>query len=313
MSYCAFGYRLESDRPLPELPTIADEAAPHFTILWCDSLPIPDTLSWTLVWPELQSEPQVAFARDARYRYLRFENCASVRMTDAQIEIATLSGDAPSVRHLLLDFILPLALASGGETVLHGSAVDVDGHALVFIGDAGSGKSTIAAALAAHGATVLADDGVLLQPRDDGAYAVPSYPGLRLWPDAARRARTRGFSTMPIASGSRKRRLVPSAGVAGAAVLPVAGVYCLRIGDGAPVFHRLSTRDAALEVIRHAFTPDVFGRTALLSHLDRAEYWARRLDMWTITAGRDLSALDSLARRVTGHAAGLAARRIDSR
>jgi hypothetical protein len=313
MRYCAFGRIIESERPLPELSPAGALTGPCWTIAWRDRLDLPDDLGWHAVWPELQSQPEVAFARAGRFRYLRFEHSATARISDEVIEIAADPGEDPAaLRHTLLDFILPLALASAGEMVLHASAVEIDGAAVVILGDAGSGKSTLAAALSALGAGVLADDGVLLRGDEEQAWAVPSYPGLRLWPDAAERARARGFSMAAVSAGTRKRRLIPFRGCRTEGV-PLACAYVLQGGGTGVEFARLSRRDAAVALVRHAFTPDIRDRSALVSHLERAAAWSRRLEMWTVTSRRDLTALEAFARSVMAHAGRRASVRLQTR
>ena len=49
-------------------------------------------------------------------------------------------------------------LAMGGRCVLHGSAVEVDGRAIAFVGVSGQGKSTMAAMFCSWGASLVTDD-----------------------------------------------------------------------------------------------------------------------------------------------------------
>lgn len=51
-----------------------------------------------------------------------------------------------------------------GATLLHASAVEVDGKALIFIGRSGQGKSTIAGLLCAEGAALITDDVLSVEP-----------------------------------------------------------------------------------------------------------------------------------------------------
>jgi len=72
-----------------------------------------------------------------------------------------------------------------GLVCLHASAIVVDGEALALVGPAGAGKSTTAAAFAARGSSVLAEDVVTLDDRDDAFWVRPAYPCIRLWPASA--------------------------------------------------------------------------------------------------------------------------------
>ena len=57
---------------------------------------------------------------------------------------------------------------TGGKTI-HATAVALEGRAVLNTGPAGSGKSSLALELMAHGAALIADDGVILSPADDDA------------------------------------------------------------------------------------------------------------------------------------------------
>jgi hypothetical protein len=75
--------------------------------------------------------------------------------------------------------VLTVALHLKGAVLLHASAVDLGGKAIVFAGASGSGKSTTAAILHREGYRVLSDDVTELS----GTRALPAVPTLRLWPD----------------------------------------------------------------------------------------------------------------------------------
>jgi hypothetical protein len=90
-----------------------------------------------------------------------------------------------TIRHLLLDAVLPLYLHDQGDLVMHGNAVVHDGRsAVLLLGASHAGKSTAAAALCAAGSALLADDCLRIARRGTRLVAMPGYAGLRLWPDS---------------------------------------------------------------------------------------------------------------------------------
>ncbi|MGB9448405.1 MAG: hypothetical protein WBR26_25645, partial [Candidatus Acidiferrum sp.] len=80
--------------------------------------------------------------------------------------------------------VLGFLLRQRHITSLHASAVELQGRAVAFCGDAGFGKSTTAAALAIRGALVVSDDIVPMKSTNGSYWAVPGYPRLCVWPDA---------------------------------------------------------------------------------------------------------------------------------
>lgn len=81
----------------------------------------------------------------------------------------------------LLGPVLGFTLRLRGVLALHASAVLIDGRAVALVGPSGAGKSTTAAACAAVGIPVLADDVLALRWVDGILLAYPSYRMLRLW------------------------------------------------------------------------------------------------------------------------------------
>ena len=104
---------------------------------------------------------------------------------------------AEMLRHTLINQALPRLLAHEGRIMLHASAVSLAaGQCVLFLGDSGFGKSTLAASLLDAGATVLADDCVELFLHDGVIMAVGAYPGLRLREDSRVRAVPRRSDSM---------------------------------------------------------------------------------------------------------------------
>lgn len=58
--------------------------------------------------------------------------------------------------------------SAAGKTLLHATAVAVDGRAVLLLGPSGAGKSGLALELMALGAALVADDGVILSRSSDG-------------------------------------------------------------------------------------------------------------------------------------------------
>jgi hypothetical protein len=112
-----------------------------------------------------------------------------------------------------------------GHFALHAATVAFDGVAIAIAGEPGAGKSTLATALCAEGATLVTEDLSLIQ-RQGGQWIVGRGPSqVRLLPDAMERFQVEGIGRR---SYDRKRFVdLPSARVPP----PLRDIYVLRIGD----------------------------------------------------------------------------------
>lgn len=71
-----------------------------------------------------------------------------------------------------------------GFAMWHGSAVEKEGRAILFCGDSGAGKSTMAAAMTRRGANLVADDLSRIEPGEGTALIHPSATRIKLWGEA---------------------------------------------------------------------------------------------------------------------------------
>ena len=84
-----------------------------------------------------------------------------------------------SLAHTILNQVMPRVAAQAGKIVLHASAVHLSGATVAFTGPSGIGKSSLAARLCEAGASLMADDGLVIENEAE-VLAIPAYPGLRL-------------------------------------------------------------------------------------------------------------------------------------
>lgn len=88
--------------------------------------------------------------------------------------------DEPTLGLVLVAQVLVFVLHQLGFPSLHASAVEIRDGVLAFLGPVGRGKSTLASFFLPHGAKLVTDDVLPLKEGDDGVYAVPSLPLLKL-------------------------------------------------------------------------------------------------------------------------------------
>jgi hypothetical protein len=178
--------RVWSSAEIPELLRAdAARGSGDITISWVDQL-APTPTVWFHQWddgPEIWAK----FGEGADGWVVEFPELAEFRISPSATEVRVQTRRATpafTVRHLLLNQILPLMLSRQGRMVLHAGAVAINGAVTAFVGPTGSGKSTLVAACARAGAEVVSDDCVVVSREGTRWMAVPSYPALRLWSSA---------------------------------------------------------------------------------------------------------------------------------
>lgn len=191
--YRLYGLTVETDRSLPGLAAVRDAGPPALRV-WIGSVPAqvfpPGSAEepW-YVSPRMTpvEEPTVVVHRraDGAFR-LRYADRCEYHVDAAGTRVACTWPPHFTVEDAatyLLGPVFGLILRLRGIPSLHASAVAVDSVAVALAGPAGAGKSSTAAALAARGYPLVADDVLGLLAGEDGVRVQPAYPHLRLWPD----------------------------------------------------------------------------------------------------------------------------------
>jgi hypothetical protein len=99
---------------------------------------------------------------------------------EGRIVVDSRDDDAELLEHRIASSAICTLLAMRGDLVLHASAVEADGRALIFCGPTLRGKSTLARALGEAGCRVLGEDGIAVGLGEDGPIAFPGARGVRV-------------------------------------------------------------------------------------------------------------------------------------
>jgi hypothetical protein len=262
--YLLYGLAVETDRPLPGLAP-AEAPGPPDLRMWLGSIPrseFPHAAQrpwYASPRVTVGEEPSMLALRDEAGGYrLRYADGIEFRVDAGGTRIAcawpadlALEDAATYLLGSLFGFVLRLR----GVSSLHASAVAIGDRSVSICGPAGSGKSTTAAAFAARGRPVLADDVVPLLERADGVYAHPAYPHLRLWPDVLP-ALYGSADLPPLTPGWDKRwRDLAADGAFHPAPLPLGAVYVLggREAEDAPRLEPVAPVDAVLTLVSNTY------------------------------------------------------------
>ncbi len=159
---------------------------------------------------------------------------------------------------------LPLAATLIGFEVLHASGVVLDGGAVLFAGDPGAGKSSLAAALVREGAGLLGDDAIALREGKGGLLAHPGAGSLYLRPaerDRLSAEERQGHGTATRFAG-RERYATPTSPPA-----PLAALFLLERAERGPALERLDPVDP-FELLAATFNLSVRTPARLTRQLD---------------------------------------------
>jgi hypothetical protein len=299
MRYQAFGLTVESEFALPAIETAAG-GAPDVRVFESD---VPASLDGALdVLPRYQTAPDrllLDIPGVARYLVQHGREIA--------VQIAP-GASRESVLPFLTGSSFAAILQQRGDLVLHASSVRVGESAVAFAGPSGTGKSTLAAALARRGCDVLADDLTAVRWEQGIAVVRAGFRRLNLAHDSASMLGFNDRGPWPAAADVKLPIAQPP--LASAVAAPLRRVYVLggpRLPspswllpiapvDGLPLLRHRTFRYRFLQG---------FGR--LDAHFRQCVALLRAVELHRITPADDLAHLPMLIDLLEGHWRDLAA------
>ena len=195
---------------------------------------------------------------------------------------------------------LGAALQLAGSTVLHAGSVLVGDRAVLFLGAAGAGKSTIVAALAERGHRVLCDDVARLGMSNGAITVAPDGRRLKLWEAAIGHLALADRRGPRVIGGVPKYHVdvapPPAPGDEAFSHHPVSAIYALAwAGSGQPRSAALRTAEIFANIMSNAYRPalvSVLG--AQMAYFDLAEACARTLTVRGLWRPPDFAVMDAV-------------------
>lgn len=289
-TYTVFGLGIHSALPLPEL-TCADVKADAHIALGCLELPA-----------HLTNDHGFGFHITPQQTFLHWPDVGkfAVRCGTEILVEPTPGVDETVLRVFLLGPVLAALLHQRGLTVLHASAVSIDGVAVVFAADKGYGKSTTAAALYSRGHPFISDDlvaldmmSVLCKP-----LVLPAYPQFKMWPEALTSVGLDPEALPRLRSEYEKRAWRVQSGFVQIAV-PLGAIFIL--GGGATLnIHPLPPQIALLELLRHLYAAR-YGSAAFqgdTAHFQTCAQLVQSTPVYRVARRQDLSELEIIAQQI---------------
>ena len=297
--HAIFGGCLRSEIPLPELPVI-EGAEPDWVFQRASH--IPDGATY-LGDDRVDADIRVRCSKLADGYRLEFDDTGTFDITARGTSIAWAPKAASAmelVRADLLGGVFSVALHLEGLLSLHGSAVGLGDTAVGFLANKGSGKSTIATALCASGATLITDDMLPVDPRGPIA-AWPSMPAVRLLHDSATQLRYASGQTHPVTNKYHVNEL-PAEQVE-VRRLPVGAIYELAPvlpgpGVAAVERERLKGTAAVGTLLRHHRAGTAIGSVESMNLFLRASDIVRHVPVYRLHVVRDFARLPDVVARI---------------
>ena len=294
---------IDCDLALPELtraggqrpPDVVVRRAParqHQTVRTrCHEWRLPDGTRWASV------------AKGDGEHVLRFRRFAEFVVADMGRSIrwrAPATTRPETIRHLLLDQVLPAVAFEHSLIGLHASAVVIGGQGVAFAGPASRGKSTLAASFALDGHAVVTDDCLMLDWRRREPSAVPSYPSLRLWKDTANRLFGPTPALTPVAEYTSKLRVGARVSAIRFRRRPVRlrRIYMIDRRRGAARIDVLSSRQAYMELLKITFHLDPLDRATARRQVVALAALAETVPVARLRVPLQLDSLDDVRRIV---------------
>lgn len=208
-----------------------------------------------------------------------------------------------TIRHLYLNQVLPLMLNRQGKLVFHGSAVEVQGGTVAFIGQSGRGKSTLAASFAVSGSRFLSDDGLVLDEAPDGYQVLPSHASIRLWGDSQSALLHGPVETAPHLEFTSKMRFLASPSLRHCdKPLPLLRVYFLVDKSGAAIsIQQMRVTESLVHWMKNSFLLDICDKEMLREHFDRVSTLAATVPAFYLDFPRSFESLPLLREQILAH------------
>lgn len=287
--YTSFAYGLRIQSELPLLQPVLDSERPDIVVRFG---------SLHQVAAEFDHGNQILIDLPLRVKLLIRNGCEVV--IDAPSET-----DRVALRAYVLGTAMAFVLRQRGLMVLHASCVaredaDSGSGAIAFLGGSGWGKSTLASAFHQQGYRLITDDVMALRLDSATAQVVPSYPEVKLLPDAMMAVGAQTDAMPMLHSLSHKQIQCLETRFAQTPV-PLKHLFVLRAGDFNQI-QPLSPTQAFPELIQHSrATKMLCDQTYRVQHFHQCSRLAKEIPMAYLQRPRSLEQLPQLIAFIEAH------------
>lgn len=298
-SYVAYGLGIHSALPIPEFIPAEVESDVMIHIQSNDYSTECDRKISDYIPKEVIQQPMaLQLSPEEAVIYLKDTGLFLVQGGNRITIIPAAEASLRRIQTALVGTVMAILLYQRGLLVLHASVVNINGGAVVFLGNSGEGKSSIAAALHTQGYRIITDDVAPVTLDQGTAKVASSFPQIKLSREVAK---VLGYDQDKLAL------LVPKLNKPGyrlnqdftEALLPIRCIYVLVSGSQLSI-KRLKRQEAVMELSRHSRLNSLFD-SEKASHLLQCAQLANKCSVYRLQRPRNLALLPELASLVAEH------------
>ena len=242
-TYTAYGLGIHTNIPLPEFLEAAPQRCDvHICVkTHCGKLEIP-----------AGKLTDFTIGRDESKLLIRHVGRFTVRGGQEILVDSLPEANLRTIQLYLAEAIMTVLLYQRSLFVLHGSAVAVNGNAVVFLGDSGRGKSSVAAALSLRGHPIMTDDVAAIGFKPS-VVVFPGVPQLKLGLEVAT-ALGLDTQTMPQVHPHEEKYIYRNPAGFSHVPLPLKAIYIVEDSrDDSPALSAIPPQESLVLLIRHSY------------------------------------------------------------
>jgi hypothetical protein len=285
-SYYAYGLGIHSEIAIPEF--IAGATPQDVTITINKNAAISDYLP-----TEVIEQPwALRLTREKAIVYVRETGVFLIDNGHKIVFIPVPEAIEQSARFYIVGTVMAILLYQRQFLVLHGSVINFDGEAVIFLGNSGDGKSSTAAALHAAGYNLVNDDVAPITLEDSQVILQPGFPQIKM-SQATANALGYDFASLPLIHPSEEKRGYRPQHNFLRSPLTVKRIYILEYGvDFAST--PLAASIAVMELSRHSRPTTLYHQGDAL-HFFQCANLVKEQTIYRLTRPKNLELLPQIA------------------
>ncbi len=285
-SYYAYGVGIYSEIEIPEFVSTPSE--PDVTVTIDRQASLTDYLSEEV----LENAWAMHLNREKALVYVKDMGVFTIDDGKKIVWTPAAEADPQVARFYLVGTVMAILLYQRKFLVLHGSVIEINGEAVIFLGNSGDGKSSTAAALHAAGYRLINDDVAPVTVGNGAASLQPGFPQIKMSPETAN-ALGYDFDSLPLIHPQETKRGYRPQHDFSRVPLMIKRIYVLDYGTefaSTPIMSSLAT----MELSRHSRPTTLYQRGDALHFFQCADL-VKEQTIYRLQRPKDLKLLPKIA------------------